>query len=200
MPAKHSWTTGRVHKWFFQWKRQLWPHLARIQKLRRWGRCPCCLYIQLHPLKTLITTFFYPRKDIWTAGAFMELLLSEQETASSYSVSFFLKWLVYLRTIISYKSCKADIYHCEITEKAAGCAPQQCLRFLPAGVSTRACRMSDREMIPTMLSASFTTTKRWTCQQGEESEIYLPDLKQTKPRKTNKETNKTPKVRQYEDK
>lgn len=38
---------------------------------------------------------------------------------------------------------------------------------VPAGVSTKACRMSEREMIPTMLSASFTTTKRWTCKRGK---------------------------------
>lgn len=40
----------------------------------------------------------------------------------------------------------------------------QTLAFIPAGVRIRACRMSDREIIPTILSASFTTTSRWTCQ------------------------------------
>lgn len=46
---------------------------------------------------------------------------------------------------------------------------------IPAGVSTKACRMSEREMIPTMLSASFTTTKRWTCKQGKHFERDFPD-------------------------
>ena len=43
----------------------------------------------------------------------------------------------------------------------------QTLAFVPAGVSIRACRISDREIIPTILSVSFTTTSRWTCKQEE---------------------------------
>ena len=45
----------------------------------------------------------------------------------------------------------------------------QTLAFIPAGVRIRACRMSDREIIPTILSASFTTTSRWTCQWEKET-------------------------------
>lgn len=39
---------------------------------------------------------------------------------------------------------------------------------VPAGVRIKACRMSDSEMMPTMLSASFTTTSRCTCQRDKQ--------------------------------
>lgn len=67
----------------------------------------------------------------------------------------------------------------------------QKLALVPGGVRMRACRISDREIIPTMLSASFTTTSRWTCKQEKSrpslnknalkwkiGEKYLPDTLQ----------------------